>query len=182
MTVVDQDENPGKVKFDKIPKLKPVFNSDGVTTAANASSINDGAAAVVLMSEEKAKELGLKPMARIVSYGEAAEEPQWFTIAPAGAMKVAFERAGMDVKDIDLFEINEAFAVVTKYAMREFDIPEEKVNIHGGAVALGHPIGGSGCRLLVTLLHAMKNKQAKTGLVTLCIGGGEANAMIIEAL
>jgi acetyl-CoA C-acetyltransferase len=179
-TVVDVDENPSKVKFDKIPQLKPVFTKDGVTTAANASSINDGGAAVVVMSAEKAASLGLNPLAKFVSYGEGAELPQWFTIAPAKAMKVAFERSGLTKDDIDLFEINEAFAVVTKYAMREFNIPEEKVNVNGGAVALGHPIGASGCRLLVTLLHAMKNRNAKRGLVTLCIGGGEANAMIIE--
>ncbi len=182
VTVVDTDENPAKVKFDKIPQLRPVFNKDGVTTAANASSINDGAAAVVVMSAEAAKERGLTPLARFVSYGENAEEPQWFTIAPVGAVKRALKRAELTAGDIDLYEINEAFAVVTKYAMREMDIPEEKVNIHGGAVALGHPIGASGCRLLVTLLYAMKLKGAKRGLVTLCIGGGEANAMIVESV
>ena len=179
---VDTDENPGKVKFDKIPHLKPVFNKDGVTTAANASSINDGAAAVVVMSAEKAKELGMTPMVRFVSYGEASKDPQWFTIAPPEAVRIALKRAGMTVDDIDLFEINEAFAVVTKYAMRELDIPEEKVNVHGGAVALGHPIGCSGCRLLVTLIYAMKQRNVTRGLLTLCIGGGEANAMIIEAV
>ncbi len=181
-TVVDTDENPSKVNFEKMPKLRPVFNPDGVTTAANASSINDGAAAVVLMSAEKAKELGAKPMAKFVSYGEAAEEPQWFTIAPVGAVKNALSKANLNAGDIDLYEINEAFAVVTKYAMREMDVPLEKVNVHGGAVALGHPIGASGCRLLVTLLHAMKKHEAKRGLVTLCIGGGEGNAMIVEAV
>ncbi len=182
VTVVDTDENPAKVKFEKIPTLKPVFNKDGVTTAANASSINDGAAAVLLMSREKADALGLKPIARLVSYGEGAEKPEWFTIAPVKATKIALERAKMSAEDIDLYEINEAFAVVTKYAMRELNIPHEKVNIHGGAVALGHPIGGSGARLLVTLLSALKQTGKKTGLVTLCIGGGEANAMIIEML
>ncbi|RJO69427.1 MAG: thiolase family protein [Myxococcales bacterium] len=181
-TLVDTDENPAKVNFDKIPTLKPVFSKDGVTTAANASSINDGAAAVVLMAAEKAKALGLKPLAKIVSYGEHAEPPQWFTIAPAGAVKKALKRANLSASDVDLFEINEAFAVVTMYAMRELSIPEEKVNIHGGAVALGHPIGGSGARLLVTLLYALKTTGKKRGLATLCIGGGEANAMIVEAL
>jgi len=179
---VDIDENPGKVKFEKIPQLRPVFNKDGVTTAANASSINDGSAAVVLMSAEKAKELGLTPMVKFTGYAEGCQEPQWFTIAPAVAMENVFKHTGLNTGDIDLFEINEAFAVVTKYAMREFGIDEEKVNVNGGAVALGHPIGASGCRLLVTLVHAMKNKSAKRGLVTLCIGGGEANAMIVEAI
>lgn len=179
--IVDTDEGPSKVKFDKIPNLRPVFNKDGVTTAANASSINDGAAVVVLMSADKAAEMGLAPLAKIISYGEAANEPQWFTTAPPKSMEIAFAKAGLKPEDIDLYEINEAFAVVTLYAVREMDIPLEKVNVNGGAIALGHPIGASGSRLLVTLLGTMKAKKAKRGMLSLCIGGGEANAMIIEA-
>ncbi len=180
ITIVDTDENPSKVNFDKIPTLRPVFNKDGVTTAANASSINDGGAAAVLLSAEKAAELGIKPEARILSYAEAAQEPQWFTTSPVKASKKALEKAGLTIDDIDLFEINEAFAVVTLYAMRELGVPREKVNVHGGAIAVGHPIGASGARLLATALNAMKKRDAKRCLITLCIGGGEANAMIIE--
>ncbi len=182
VTVVDTDEGPAMVKFEKIPQLRPAFNKDGTVTAANASSINDGAAAVVVMSADKAKELGLKPMARFVSYAEGATEWKWFTIAPPISMHKALEKAEMKIEDIDLFEINEAFACVTMYAMREFGLDNSKVNVRGGAIAIGHPIGASGARLLVTLLHAMKDRGDKTGLVSLCIGGGEGNTMIVEAL
>mgnify|MGYP001222878071 CR=1 FL=1 len=181
-TLVDTDENPAKVNFDKIPTLKPVFNKDGMTTAANASSINDGAAAAVLLSSEKAAELGVKPLARIISYAEAAHEPEWFTTAPVEACRKALAKAGLTASDIDLFEINEAFAVVTLFAVRELGLSIEKVNVNGGAIAIGHPIGASGARLMATALNAMQQRNAKRALVSLCIGGGEANAMIIERI
>lgn len=178
----NRDEEPGKVKFDKVPQLKPVFKKDGTVTAANASSISDGAAALVIMSEEKAGELGIKPMARIVSYAGFSHEPEWFTTAPIGASKKALERAGLKVADIDLVESNEAFSVQTIVVMKELGIDPKKVNVNGGAVALGHPIGCSGARILTTLVYAMKDRGAKRGLATLCNGGGEATAMIIEVL
>ena len=178
--LVASDEGPSKVKYDKIPTLAPAFSKDGTTTAANASTINDGAAALLLASEEKAQSLGLTPLARIVAYAEAAREPARFTLAPILAIERVLARAGLTARDIDLFEINEAFAVVTLGAMRAFDLPHEKVNVNGGAIALGHPLGASGARILVTLLHALQARGKKRGLATLCIGGGEAVAMIVE--
>lgn len=178
--VVSEDEEPKKVKFDKIPALKPAFQKDGTVTAANASKINDGAAAVVVMSKEKSEKLGLKPLAKIVAYASYAKKPEWFTTAPADAIKKVLTKADLKLDDIDLFEINEAFAVVTLAVNKILNLDINKVNIHGGAVALGHPIGASGTRILVTLLHAMQRINAKRGLATACIGGGEASAIIIE--
>lgn len=180
--VVDTDEEPSKVNFDKIPTLKPAFTKDGTITAANASTINDGAAAVVIASELALTTHNLEPMARIVSQASFAQDPAWFTTAPVDAIRKVVSKAGLTLDDIDLFEINEAFAVVTMAAQDKLGIPMEKINVHGGAVALGHPIGASGARLLTTLLYALKRRQKKYGLVTLCIGGGEASAMIIERL
>lgn len=179
-TIINEDEEPKKVKFDKIPGLKPAFQKDGTVTAANASKINDGAAAVVIMSEKKAKEYGLKPLVKIVSYASFAQKPEWFTTAPPQAIKKVLSKASLNLNDIDLFEINEAFAVVTLAAQKLLGLDSSKINIHGGAVALGHPIGASGTRILVTLIHAMKQKNAKRGLATACIGGGEASAIIVE--
>ncbi len=180
--VVDTDEEPTKVNFDKIPTLKPAFTKDGTITAANASTINDGAAAVVIASELALTTHNLEPMARIVSQASFAQDPAWFTTAPVDAIRRVVAKAGLTMDDIDLFEINEAFAVVALAAQDKLGIPMEKINVHGGAVALGHPIGASGARLLTTLLYALKRRQKKYGLVTLCIGGGEASAMIIERL
>lgn len=180
--IVDKDEEPTKVQFDKIPALKPVFKKDGTVTAANASTINDGAAALVLASEGAVAAHGLKPMARIVAQASFAQDPLWFTTAPVDAIKRVAEKAGLSIADIDLFEINEAFAVVTLAAQQQLSIPREKVNVHGGAVALGHPIGASGARVLTTLLYALKRHGKRYGLATLCIGGGEASAIIVEAL
>lgn len=180
--VIDKDEEPSKVNFEKIPQLKPVFKKDGTVTAANASTIDDGAAAVVVMDEEIANSKGIKPLARIVAHESHAQQPDWFTTAPAKAIKKVCDKAGLKVEDIDLFEINEAFAVVPIVTCRELNIPYDKVNIHGGAVSLGHPIGASGARVLTTLIYALKRTGKKFGLATLCIGGGEASAMIIEML
>lgn len=180
--IVDKDEEPTKVQFDKIPALKPVFKKDGTVTAANASTINDGAAALVLASEGAVAAHGLKPMARIVAQASFAQDPLWFTTAPVDAIKRVTAKAGLSIADIDLFEINEAFAVVTLAAQQQLSIPREKVNVHGGAVALGHPIGASGARVLTTLLYALKRHGKRYGLATLCIGGGEASAIIVEAL
>lgn len=180
--VVDKDEEPAKVNFDKMSGLKPVFLKDGTITAANASSIDDGAAAVVVASESKAQELGLKPIARILSHASHAHDPEMFTTAPVGAIKKALERASLTIDQIDLFEINEAFAVVPMAAEKELGIPHEKVNVHGGAVSLGHPIGASGARILATLLSALKQYNKRYGLATLCIGGGEGSALIVERL
>lgn len=179
---VDTDEEPKKINFEKIHQLKPVFKKDGTITAANASSIDDGASAVVVCDESFAKEKGITPLAKIIAHTSYAQQPEWFTTAPAKAIKIVVEKAGMKVEDIDLFEINEAFAVVSIVTCRELSLPYEKVNIHGGAVALGHPIGASGARLLTTLIYALKKEGKKYGLATLCIGGGEASAMIIEML
>lgn len=179
---VNKDEEPERVKFEKIPSLRPVFKKDGTITAANASSIDDGAAALVVASEDYANEKGLKPIARVVAHVSHAQEPEWFTTAPTSAIKKVLDKAGMKLEDIDLFEINEAFSVVPMHSIRELGLDEEKVNVNGGAVALGHPIGCSGARLLVTVLHELKRRGGKYGLVTLCIGGGEANAMIVEML
>lgn len=177
---IEADEEPSKTDFAKVPALKPAFDKTGSITAANASKINDGAAALVLMSEAAMKAAGTKPLARIVAHATNAHDPKWFTTAPVGAMKKAVERAGLKMSDIDLFEINEAFAAVTMVAMKDLSIPHEKVNVHGGAVALGHPIGASGARILTTLVHALHLHKKRFGLATLCIGGGEAVAMIIE--
>jgi acetyl-CoA C-acetyltransferase len=180
-TTVAHDEQPGKANPDKIPQLKPAFVKDGTVTAANSSSISDGAAAVVLMRESKARELGLKPVARIVGHASHAQAPEWFTTAPVGAMKKLAEKTGWDMtRDVDLFEINEAFAVVTMATMQELHLDPEKVNVNGGACALGHPIGASGARLVVTLLHALQARKLKKGMASLCIGGGEAVAMAVE--
>lgn len=179
---IDKDEDPFKTKFDKVPSLRPAFEKEGTITAANASNINDGAAALVMMSEEKAKADGVKPMAKIVAQATFAQDPTWFTTAPVGACKLALEKAGLSAGDIDLWEINEAFAVVTMQAMKELEVPREKVNVHGGAIAIGHPIGASGARIITTLLHALKKHNKKYGLATLCIGGGEAVAVIVENL
>jgi len=181
-TEIGNDEQPPKAKLDKIPTLKPAFIKDGTITAANASSISDGAAALVLMKASKAAALGLKPLARIVAHAEHAQEPAWFATAPAGAMKKVFAKAGWTPADVDLYEINEAFANVTMAAMKEFDLPHNKVNIHGGACALGHPIGASGARILVTLIGALRKTGGKKGVASLCIGGGEATAVAIEMI
>ncbi len=181
-TIVELDEEPFSVDLDKIPKLRPAFKKDGTVTAANASSINDGAAMVLMMSEEKAKELGLKPIASVVATASYAHDPSLFTTAPVNCMKKLFEKSGMTKDDIDLFEINEAFAVVTMAAEKELDLDASKVNVHGGAVSLGHPIGCSGTRVLVTLLNALQKTGGKTGLATLCIGGGEASGVIVEMM
>jgi acetyl-CoA C-acetyltransferase len=181
-TVIDKDEGPLKAKIDKIPSLKPAFKKDGTVTAASSSSINDGAAALVMMRESKARELGLTPIARIVGHASHAQEPNLFTTAPIGSMQKLFKKTGWNVNDVDLFEINEAFAAVPMAAMRDLDIPHSKVNIHGGACALGHPIGASGARIIVTLLGALKRTGGKRGVASLCIGGGEATAMAIEML
>ena len=179
-TVIDTDEEPGKALFDKIPGLKPAFEKEGTITAANASKINDGAAALLLMSESEAKKRGLKPLATILSYATFAQDPKYFTTAPVGAIKKSLELASLNIGDIDLFEINEAFANVTMAAQKTLEIPFEKINVYGGAIAIGHPIGGSGARILTTLVHALQSRQQKRGLATLCIGGGEAVSLIIE--
>jgi acetyl-CoA C-acetyltransferase len=177
---IDKDEEPGNAKFDKMPGLRPAFDKAGTITAANASKINDGAAAVVLMSETEAKSRGIKPLATIKASATFAQDPKWFTTAPVGAIKAALSKAGLTSSQIDLWEINEAFANVTMAAMKELEIPAEKVNVHGGAVAIGHPIGASGARILTTLLYALQTHNKKYGLATLCIGGGEAVALIVE--
>lgn len=179
-TVISKDEEPEKVKFDKIPGLKPVFDKNGVVTAANASSLNDGAAALIVMSEEKALELGYTPMAEIVAQSSAARAPIQFTTAPADAIQKVLNKACMKLGDIDLFEINEAFAVVSLAVAKLLGLDKEKVNVNGGAVALGHPIGASGARILTTLLYEMKKRNSTYGLASLCIGGGEASALIVK--
>ncbi|MBK6868204.1 MAG: acetyl-CoA C-acyltransferase [Burkholderiales bacterium] len=178
--VVDTDEGPGKINIDKIPTLKPAFKKDGTVTAAASSSINDGAAAMVMMRESTARKLGVKPLARIVSHATHAQEPEWFSTAPIGATEKALEKAGWKVDDVDLWEINEAFAVVPMALMHDLKVPHDKVNVNGGACALGHPIGASGARIMVTLIHALKARGLKKGLATLCIGGGEATAVALE--
>ena len=180
LLTVLEDENPKKFNEEKLRKLRPAFGEKGTVTAGNASSINDGAAACMVVSEEKVKALGLKPQARVLGYATYSREPEWFTLAPIGAIGKLLKQLSLEVKDIDLFEINEAFSVVPMAAMKELKIPHEKVNVHGGAVALGHPIGASGARTLVTLLHAMKERGARVGIDSLCIGGGEAVAMAVE--
>ncbi|QDQ25879.1 acetyl-CoA C-acyltransferase [Chitinimonas arctica] len=177
---IAQDEQPLKAQPEKIPTLKPAFRKDGTITPANASSISDGAAALVLMRETDAKARGLKPLARIVGHASHAQEPGWFTTAPVGAMKKLFEKTGWSADSVDLYEINEAFAVVTMAAMHELALPHEKVNVHGGACALGHPIGASGARIVATLIHALRQYGKQRGVASLCIGGGEATALAIE--
>lgn len=179
-TVIDIDEAPAKAMPEKIPTLKPAFKKDGTVTAATSASISDGAAALVMMRASTAEKLGAKPLARVVAHAQHAQEPGWFTTAPVGALRNLFGKTGWKPGDVDLYEINEAFAVVTMAAMKEFDLPHSKVNVHGGATALGHPIGASGARLLVTLIGALKKTGGKRGVATLCIGGGEAVAMAIE--
>ncbi|MCW8125156.1 acetyl-CoA C-acyltransferase [Microbulbifer halophilus] len=174
------DEGPGSARPDKIPQLKPAFRKDGTVTAANASSISDGAAAVVLMRESEAKARGLKVLAVLRGQTQFAQEPEWFTTAPVGAMQKLLEKTGWSADEVDLYEINEAFAVVTLSAMRELDLPHDKVNVNGGACALGHPLGASGARILVTLLAALEKRDLKKGVASLCIGGGEATAVAIE--
>jgi acetyl-CoA C-acetyltransferase len=177
---MEQDEQPFKANFEKIPTLKPAFRKDGTVTAANSSSISDGAAALVMMRRSSAEKLGLKPLAVIVAHTTHSQEPGWFTTAPVGAIKKLYEATGWSASKVDLYEINEAFAVVSMAAMKEHGLPHDKVNIHGGACALGHPIGASGARILVTLIGALRKTGGKRGVATLCIGGGEATAMAIE--
>jgi acetyl-CoA C-acetyltransferase len=177
---VDRDETPFTVSIEKIPNLKPAFGKDGTVTAASSSSIADGAAALVLARADAAAKAGLQPLARIVAHASHAREPEWFTIAPVGAIQSALKRAGWKASDVDLYEINEAFAVVTMAAMKDIGITHDKVNVHGGACALGHPIGATGARIITTLVHALKKQGKKRGLAALCIGGGEATAVAIE--
>jgi len=181
-TVVSIDEGPGKVKLDKITSLKPAFKKDGTITAASSSSINDGAAAMVMMRQSTATLLGCKPLARIVSHATHAQEPEWFATAPVGATQKALAKAGWQVGDVDLWEVNEAFAVVPMALMKELNVPHSIVNVNGGACALGHPIGASGARIMVTLIHALKARGLKKGLATLCIGGGEGTAVALEII
>lgn len=180
--IVNHDEEPGRTNFDKIPKLRPAFAKDGTITAANASKINDGAAAMLVMSKEKAEELNLEPLVKIIAQASAAQAPEWFTTAPRKAIAKVLEKANLKADDIDLWEINEAFAPVVMAAIDDFKIDTSKVNVNGGAIAIGHPIGASGTRIFTTLLHAMKKQNAKFGLATLCIGGGEASAVIVERI
>jgi acetyl-CoA C-acetyltransferase len=178
--VVDTDEQAGKCDIAKIPTLRPAFKKDGTITAASSSSINDGAAALVLMSEEQAKQSGATPLARIVAHATHSQAPEWFTTAPVEAIRKVLDKAGWQVGDVDLFEVNEAFATVAMAPMRELGIERAKLNVHGGACALGHPIGASGARLLVTLIHALKRSGGRKGVAALCIGGGEATALALE--
>ena len=177
---MEMDESPFKANFDKIPALKPAFKKDGTITAANSSSISDGGAALVMMRRSMAEKLGLAPLAIVAGHSTHAQEPGWFTTAPVGAIKKLYDKTGWSAGTVDLYEINEAFAVVTMAAMKEHGLPHEKVNIHGGACALGHPIGASGARILVTLIGALRKTHGKRGIASLCIGGGEATAMAIE--
>jgi acetyl-CoA C-acetyltransferase len=178
--LIKEDEEPKKVNFEKMLTLRPAFDKAGTITAANASKINDGAAAVVVMAKEAADELGVKPQARILSQASAAKKPEWFTTAPVDVIEKILKKSGFRMDHIDLFEINEAFAVVALAAQQQLGIPLDKLNVHGGAVALGHPIGASGCRILVTLIHAMQEYKKKYGMAAICIGGGEASAVIVE--
>ena len=180
--MVEHDEQPHKANIEKIPDLKPAFRKDGTVTAANSSSISDGAAALVLMSADSAERQGVRPLARILGHSTHAQEPGWFTTAPVTAIRKLLDSLDMSAAQIDLFEINEAFAVVTMAAMHELDLSADKVNVHGGACALGHPIGASGARIVVTLLNALRKYDLKLGVASLCIGGGEATAMAIERI
>ncbi|MBK5919512.1 acetyl-CoA acetyltransferase [Rhodothalassium salexigens] len=177
---VERDEQPAKARPEKIPTLRPAFAKDGTVTAASSSSISDGAAALVLMARSEAERRGLAPIATLCGHATHAQAPEWFTTAPVGALRTLFERTGWQPSDVDLYEINEAFAVVPMAAMRELSLPHDVVNVHGGACALGHPIGASGARILVTLIHALKQAGARRGVASLCIGGGEATAMAVE--
>ena len=180
LLIIDEDEEPNRARFEKIPDLRPAFENDGTITAANASKLNDGAAVMFITSEENAKDLGLKPVARILEQASASHQPEWFTTAPGKAISKVLNKAGLKANDIDLWEINEAFSVVAMAAIDDYNIQHEKVNIYGGAVALGHPIGASGARILTTLINGLTRQNVKKGLATLCIGGGEASALIIE--
>ena len=180
--VVKDDETPFNVKIEKIPTLRPAFNKDGTVTAATSSSISDGAAALVMMTESEAKKRGAKPLARIVAHASNAHEPEWFTTAPVGAIEKVLKKAGWKASDVDLFEVNEAFAIVTMAAMKDIGIPHDKVNVNGGAVALGHPIGATGARIITTLIYALKKRGLKKGVAALCIGGGEGTAIALEVL
>jgi acetyl-CoA C-acetyltransferase len=177
-----KDEEPFNVKFEKIPELKPSFQPDGTVTAANASTLNDGAAALVLMSREKAKELGLRPLARIVAFADAEQAPEWFTTTPSLAVPKAVAKAGLQMKDIEYWELNEAFAVVGIENSRRMQLDPARVNVNGGAVSMGHPLGASGARILVTLIHVLQQNNAKYGAAGICNGGGGASAMVIENL
>lgn len=182
ISIIDNDEEIHTVKFDKIPALKPVFKKDGTVTAANASTLNDGAAALVLMSKAKADELGLKPLARIISYADAQQAPEWFTTTPSKAIPKALENGGIKASDVDYYEINEAFSVVSLANNRILELDSAKVNIHGGAVSMGHPLGASGARIVVTLLNVLKQKNSKLGVAAICNGGGGASAIVVENL
>ena len=180
VTLISEDEEYKRVNFDKIPTLKPAFTKDGTVTAANSSTINDGAAALILVSKEFMEAKGLKPLAKIISYGDGAREPEWFTIAPIIAADKALERAGLKIGDIDYFEVNEAFATVSMAFGKHYNISSDRLNVNGGAVALGHPLGASGARIIVTLLNTLQSKNAKTGMAAICNGGGGASAIIVE--
>lgn len=182
VTLLYTDDEPTTVKFDKIPSLKPVFKKDGTVTAANASTLNDGAAALVLMSKEKAEELGVKPIARILGYADAQQAPEWFTTAPAKAIPRALENAGIDASQVDFYEINEAFSVVSLVNNRQLNLDAAKVNVNGGAVSLGHPLGASGARIVVTLLNVLQQNGGKIGVAGICNGGGGASALVVEIL
>ncbi len=182
VTTIDTDQEYKNVIFEKIPSLRAVFTKDGTVTAANASTINDGAAAVILVSEDALKKYNLKPLAKIISYADAAQDPEWFTTAPVKAAEKALKKSGLTLQDMDLFEVNEAFAVVTLAFIKQLGLDEDKVNVHGGAVSLGHPLGCSGARIVVTLLNALHKKNGKYGLAAICNGGGGASAMIVEAM
>jgi acetyl-CoA C-acetyltransferase len=180
--VVATDETPFQLDIDKIPTLKPAFGKDGTVTAASSSSISDGAAAIVLMSESAARAAGLKPLARLVSYASHAQAPEWFTTAPAPSMQKALDRAGWKVAEVDLFEINEAFACVAMAAMQDLGLRHDQLNVNGGACAMGHPVGATGARIITTLLHALRKRGLRRGVASQCIGGGEACAVAIELL
>jgi len=182
ITIVNTDDEPTAVKFDKISSLKPVFKKDGTVTAANASTLNDGAAALILMSAEKAKELNIKPLAKIISYADAQQAPEWFTTAPSKAIPLALQKANLEVKDVDFFEINEAFSVVSVANNQILNLDGNKVNVNGGAVSLGHPLGASGARIVVTLLSVLEQNNGKIGVAGICNGGGGASALVIEKL
>ncbi|MFQ5533167.1 MAG: thiolase family protein, partial [Candidatus Methylomirabilales bacterium] len=178
--LVEEDEEPGRVQFDRIPQLAPAFKEGGTITAGNAPAVNDGAAAVTVLSAKRATQLGIKPLARIVGYAQAAQAPEWFTTAPAEAIKKVLKKTGLTLDDIDLFEINEAYAVVALVNLQILGLTEDRLNLNGGAVALGHPIGATGARVLTTLLYVMEQREARRGLCALCLGGGEGIALIVE--
>jgi acetyl-CoA C-acetyltransferase len=180
--VVSEDEEYKKVKLDKIPALRPVFQKDGTVTAANASTLNDGASALIICSKEKAEQLGIKPIGKIVSYADAAQEPEWFTTAPSKALPIALKKANLSIMDVDYWELNQAFAVVGLANIQKLDLDSTKVDVNGGAVSLGHPLGNSGSRIIVTLLNVLKQNNGKIGAAAICNGGGGASAMVIENL